>query len=121
MMFQFAHQNLNVLDLDRSLAFYSAALSLKEVRRSEKPAFTIVFLGDEQTGFQLELTWMKERTQPYNLGDEEFHLALKTDDMEEAHRLHEKMGCICYENPAMGVYFIKDPDGYWIEIVPLNK
>lgn len=117
-MFRFIHENYNVLDLDRSIAFYQQALGLKEVRRSEKPGFTIVFMGDETGGFQLELTWLRDRKEPYNLGDEEFHLAFATDDMEAAHRLHEAMGCICYENKAMGIYFIKDPDGYWLEIVP---
>lgn len=119
-MFHFIHENYNVLDLDRSIAFYGEALGLKELRRTEKDAFTIVFLGDGTGSFQLELTWMKERKQPYNLGDEEFHLAFSTDDMEAAHALHEKMGCICYENKAMGIYFIKDPDGYWLEIVPVK-
>lgn len=117
-MFRFIHENYNVLDLDRSIAFYQKALGLKEVRRSEKPDFTIVFMEDEIGGFQLELTWLKDRKEPYNLGDEEFHLAFATDDMEAAHRLHEAMGCICFENKAMGIYFIKDPDGYWLEIVP---
>lgn len=116
-MFKLAHENYNVLDLDKSLAFYAEALGLHEVRRIEKPEFTIVFVTDEADNFRLELTWLKNRTQPYNLGDEEFHLALETDDMEAAHALHEKLGCICYENLSMGVYFIKDPDGYWIEIV----
>ena len=37
---------------------------------------------------------------------------------EKALGLHEEMGCICYENPAMGIYFITDPDGYWLEIIP---
>ena len=57
----------------------------------------------------------------YNLGECEFHLAFETDDYEAAHKLHEEMGCICYENPAMGIYFIVDPDGYWLEIVPSKK
>ena len=117
-MFSFTHENFNVLDLERSLRFYQEALGLREVRRKEKPEFTLVYLGDGKTGFTLELTWMKERKEPYNLGDEEFHLAFETDDMEAAHALHQRMGCICYENPAMGIYFIKDPDGYWLEIVP---
>ena len=47
--------------------------------------------------------------------------AFRTEDFEAAHALHEKMGCICYENPAMGIYFINDPDGYWLEIVPDRK
>lgn len=117
-MFKIVHENYNVLDLERSMAFYREALGLHEVRRKEKDAFTIVFMGDETESFLLELTWLKDRTTPYNLGDEEFHLAFETDDMEAAHALHAKMGCICYENTAMGIYFIKDPDGYWLEIVP---
>lgn len=119
-MFRMIHQNYNVLDLDKSIAFYSEALGLKVVRRNEKPDFTIVFMADPTQTFQLELTWMKDRKQPYNLGDEEFHLAFETDDFDKAHALHEKMGCICYENTKMGIYFIKDPDGYWLEILPLK-
>ena len=53
-----------------------------------------------------------------DLGECEFHLAFEAEDFEAAHRLHEEMGCICYENPAMGIYFITDPDGYWLEVVP---
>lgn len=73
------------------------------------------------TDFRLELTWLKDRTEPYNLGDEEFHLAMSVDDFEQAYQRHKDMGCICYENIDMGVYFINDPDGYWIEIVPSKK
>ena len=121
MQFTFAHNNFNVADLDASLAFYEKALGLQEVRRHATDAFTLVYLGDGVTPHQLELTWLRDRTTPYNLGDEEFHLAFRTDDMEAAHALHEKMGCICYENHDMGIYFIKDPDGYWLEIVPEGK
>ncbi len=117
-MYTFTHFNFNVLDLEKSMRFYDEALGLKEVRRKESPDFTLVYLGDGKTDFQLELTWLKDRTEPYNLGDEEFHLAMATDNMDEAHAKHEAMGCICFENHAMGIYFINDPDGYWIEIVP---
>ena len=117
--FAFAHNNINVIDLEKSLAFYKQALGLKEVRRKESENFTLVYLGDGVGPHQLELTWLldwpKDR---YDLGDNEFHLAFTTDDYEAAHRLHEQMGCICYENPGMGIYFIADPDGYWLEIVP---
>ena len=57
----------------------------------------------------------------YDLGECEFHLAFRTDDFDAAYALHKEMGCICYENPAMGIYFIQDPDGYWLEIVPVRK
>lgn len=120
-MFTMIHENYNVFDLDRSMAFYREALGLHEVRRKEKPDFTIVYLADQTESFELELTWLKDRDKPYDLGDQEFHLAFRTDDFEAAHALHEKMDCICYENPSMGIYFIKDPDGYWLEIVPDHK
>lgn len=120
MTFAFNHFNFNVLDLERSLKFYDEALGLKVVRekRAADGSFIINFLGDGATGFQLELTYMTERTEPYDLGEQEYHLAFVTDDMAAAHEKHEQMGCICFENPAMGIYFIEDPDGYWIEIVP---
>lgn len=121
MKFRFLHTNFNVLDLEKSMAFYEKALRLKEVRRTETSDFTIVYMGDGATDFQLELTWMKNRTAPYDLGEQEFHLAFRTDDFEAAHRLHDEMGCICYENPDMGIYFIQDPDQYWLEVLPPKK
>jgi lactoylglutathione lyase len=123
MKFQFAHNNFNVLNLEKSLAFYREALGLEEVRRHEAAdgSFILVFLGDGKTPHQLELTWMKDRLEPYNLGDNEFHLAFRVDDFDEAHRLHEKMGCICFENKKMGIYFINDPDDYWLEIIPQRR
>jgi len=120
MNFRFAHQNFNVLDLERSLKFYREALGLKETSRiaPESGEFIIVYLGDGESDFVLELTWMRDRKEPYNLGDEEFHLAFRTDDYAAAHEKHRKMGCIAFENKEMGIYFIQDPDGYWLEIVP---
>ena len=123
MKFRMYHENYNVLDLNRSLEFYKKALGLTEQRRKEASdgSYIIVYVGNEETDFQLELTWLRDRTEPYNLGDEEFHLAFETDDFEAAHALHSEMGCICFENEAMGIYFIQDPDGYWLEIVPVRK
>lgn len=121
MNFQFAHNNFNVMDLDRSLVFYEKALGLKLHHRKEAPdgSFILAFLTDGVTPHMLELTWLRGwEKESYNLGDNEFHLAFTVDDMEEAHARHEEMGCICYENKGMGIYFISDPDGYWIEIVP---
>lgn len=118
MRFQMIHENYNVTDLDRTLAFYEKALGLTEKRRKTCEDFTIVFIGNAESDFELELTWLKGHPQPYNLGECEFHLAFRTDNFEAAHRLHTEMGCICYENTAMGIYFITDPDGYWLEILP---
>ncbi|CUH96502.1 hypothetical protein P22_2592 [Propionispora sp. 2/2-37] len=118
MSFVFAHNNLNVLDLDKSLDFYKQALQLEETRRIDNPDFTLVFLGDGRTPHKLELTWLKNRKEPYHLGDNEFHLAFTADNFDQAYELHKSMGCICYENKHMGIYFIADPDGYWLEILP---
>lgn len=117
-MFTFNHFNFNVKDLEKSLKFYKEALNLEPVKINDQPDFTLVYLGDGKTGFRLELTYLKDREEAYNLGELEYHLAITASDMKAAHDLHEKMGCICFENPAMGIYFIEDPDGYWIEIVP---
>lgn len=120
MQFKMIHENYNVADLDRSLSFYQRALGLTEKRRKEAKdgSFIIVYVGNEQSDFELELTWLRDHPQPYDIGEEEFHLAFRTDDFEAAHALHEQMGCICFENPSMGIYFIQDPDGYWLEVLP---
>ena len=123
MQLKFCHFNFNVLDLDRSLKFYREALGLEPVR--EKTAgdgsFRLVYLGDGETPFQLELTWLRERSEPYDLGEGEIHLALYADDYAAARARHEEMGCVCFVNDAMGIYFIEDPDGYWIEILPASR
>ena len=119
-MITFNHFNFNVLNLEKSIAFYEKALGLSPVKEKEAGdgSFKLVYLGDGITDFTLELTWLKDRNEPYDLGEGEFHLAFHVDEYEELHQRHSEMGCICFENPAMGIYFIEDPDGYWIEIVP---
>ena len=120
MKFTMIHENYNVTDLDASIAFYGKALGLTECRRKTAAdgSFILVYLKNEQSGFELELTWLRDHPQKYNLGECEFHLAFSVDDYDAAHKLHEEMGCICYENPSMGIYFIVDPDGYWLEVIP---
>ena len=120
MTFTMVHENYNVSDLDASIAFYGKALGLHEVRRktASDGSFIIAYLANENASFALELTWLRDHPQKYDLGECEFHLAFRTDDYDAAHALHEQMGCICFENPKMGIYFITDPDGYWLEIVP---
>jgi len=123
MKFTLAHCNLNVRDLDASLAFYKKALGLDAVRRvpASDGSFELAFLSDGASPFLLELTWLRDKEGAYELGDNESHLALKAGDYEAARALHEEMGCICFENHAMGLYFIEDPDGYWLEILPAKK
>jgi lactoylglutathione lyase len=119
---RFDHFNIDVTDLDRSLAFYDAALGLKECgrKRADDGSFELVYLTDGTTGFRLELTWLRDHAAtPYELGENESHLCLRVAGDYDAVRAHHRaMGCICYENHDMGLYFINDPDDYWIEILP---
>lgn len=120
MMLRFDHFNFNVLDLERSLTFYREALELTPVeeKNADDGSFKLVYLGDGESDFRLELTWLRDRTEPYDLGEQEFHLAFRIDRFDELLARHKAMGCVCFENPDMGIYFIEDPDGYWIELVP---
>ena len=123
MKFRMVHNNFNVQDLEKSLRFYAEAFGMREVRRinAKDGSFIIVYLEDGTSTHQLELTWLRDHTGPYDLGEDEFHLAFRVDDYAAAHALHEKMGCICYENPAMGIYFCEDPDHYWLEVIPEKR
>jgi len=123
MKFTFCHNNINVFDLEKSIDFYDKALGLKVVKEksSSDGSFKLAFLSDETTTHQLELTWLRDMDRPYELGDNEIHLAFLVDDYEAAHTMHAQMGCICYENESMGLYFISDPDGYWMEIIPAKR
>lgn len=115
---RFLHNNINVLDLDKSLAFYEKALGLKEKRRYVNEGnFILVYLWDGESDYELELTWLNARSEPYDLGEAEFHMAFAVADKKEAFRLHKEMECIIFENKEMDLYFIGDPDGYWIEIL----
>ena len=124
MNFTFGHMNFNVKDLEASIAFYQEALNLHVLRRSEAKdgRYSIAFMGDAVgTAFSLELTYLRDHPQAYDLGEEEYHLAFTIADYDAAYQKHKEMGCICFENKDMGLYFIQDPDGYWLEIVPLRR
>ena len=108
-------------DLERSIAFYEKALGLKEHHRKEAAddSFILVYLTDSTTGFLLELTWLRDHTEAYELGENESHLCFRvTGDYDAIRQYHKEMNCVCFENTAMGLYFINDPDDYWIEILP---
>jgi lactoylglutathione lyase len=113
------HENIHVLDLEASKEFYRTALGLDEVRRFEPDdkSFALVYLANEASDFELELTWNEGRVEPYDNGGEDTHLAFEVPDIKAAHELHAAMGCIVYENMDMGIYFITDPDGCWLEII----
>ena len=120
MKFRFSHNCLFVSDLERSLNFYREALGLQQVRvmhPSDMDA-TLVFLSDGESAHELEIGYVPDRSAPYTQGDNEFHIALSVEDMDAAHALHERMGCIVRDPETEPVYFIQDPDGYLIEIIP---
>ncbi|MGL5972523.1 MAG: VOC family protein [Oscillospiraceae bacterium] len=123
MNFKMIHNNYNVRDLDKSINFYINALGLKEKRRkyAKDGSFTLVYMGSESFYHEIELTYLRDFDRDYNLGDNEVHSAFEVDDYEGAYKKHKEMDCICYENKKMGLYFISDPDGYWIEILAANR
>ena len=81
----------------------------------------MVSVGDGETGFRLELTWLRDHAGAYELGENESHLCMRVaGDYDAVREYHRAMGCICYENHDMGLYFISDPDDYWIEVLPVK-
>lgn len=117
----FDHFNINVSNLEKSLAFYKKALGLHKEGEIVHPDgnFIINYMKAATGDFRLELTWLRDHEGPYELGENESHLAVRLDEdnYEEVYRYHKQEGMICFENPAMGIYFIHDPDDYWIEIL----
>lgn len=119
----FDHFNINVTNLEKSIEFYNKALGLRESRRKEAAdgSYILVYLTDNSTNFLLELTWLRDHAEAYELGENESHLCIRVEgDYDEVRKFHKEMGCVCFENEAMGLYFINDPDDYWIEILPVK-
>lgn len=120
---QFYHFNFNVSNIEKSLDFYNKALGLVEYKRkvAEDGSFVIVYLTDNATSFYLELTWLRDHPEAYDLGEEEFHLCVRVNEAyDQVRAFHKENNWVCFENEAMGLYFIQDPDGYWIEILPMS-
>lgn len=120
---KFVHWCVHVLDLEASLEFYEKALGLTPVRKMgpEDNSWSNTYLGNDQTPFEIELTWNNGRTEPYANGGRDTHICFTVEDFEAARKLHEEMDCIVFDNPRMGLYFIADPDGSWIEILPADR
>ena len=119
----FDHFNINVTNLEKSIRFYETALGLTEDYRKEASdgSFILVYLTDKCSNFKLELTWLRDHTEAYELGENESHLCFRVEgDYDEVRKFHKEMGCVCFENESMGLYFINDSDDYWIEILPVK-
>jgi lactoylglutathione lyase len=119
------HSMIRVLDEARSVAFYDQAFGLKVADRLDFESFTLVYMSNDETGFELELTVNKGRTEPYNLCDGYGHLAFSVDDLEAEHKRLTDAGLsprkLVDFAPAGEViarfFFIADPDGYQIEVL----
>lgn len=119
------HSMIRVLDEARSVAFYDAAFGLKVAERLDFDSFTLVYLSNAETGFELELTINKGRDEPYDLGNGYGHLAVSVEDVDAEHARLTALGL----NPRKLVdfapggtvlarfFFIQDPDGYEIEVL----
>ncbi|MDI9490926.1 MAG: lactoylglutathione lyase [Clostridiaceae bacterium] len=118
--FKMVHMNINTMDLEKADKFYRENLGLKEARRKEAEdgSYIIVYYTDSNNDFEMEITWLRDRKEPYDLEDNEIHLCFRTEKYDEALAFHREQGVVVLENENMGVYFIEDHDGYWIEIAP---
>ena len=111
---------IRVRDLDRSLDFYCNFLNLQEIRRHELgEEATLVFLSDSDKNYYLELTFNKDGRN-YEIGNQFGHLAFLTSDLDSVITEVEKRGWSFRNSKpsASSRYiFVKDPDGYDIEIL----
>ncbi len=120
---RFVHHCIHVMDKEKTIAFYEKALGL-HVKYEKGPSdgsWVNVFMGNDVTPFELEFTWNRGFDGKYENAGKDVHIAFRVPDFDAAHRLHQEMGCIVLENTKMGLYFIADPDGQWIEILPEKK
>ena len=119
------HSMIRVLDEARSLAFYDSAFGLKVADRLDFETFTLIYLANAESSFEVELTVNKSRTDPYNPGDGYGHLAVSVDDADAEHARMTAAGLeprkLVDFAPAGSViarfFFIADPDGYQIEVL----
>ncbi len=116
---------VRVLDEARSIDFYRAAFGLEIAERLDFDTFTLIYLSNPESEFEVELTVNKGRTEPYSLGDGYGHLAVSVDDLEAEHNRMSERG-LSPKNivdfapggtPIARFFFIEDPDGYKIEVL----
>ncbi|MBY0361057.1 MAG: VOC family protein [Phreatobacter sp.] len=124
-MAKMIHTMIRVLDEAQSLAFYRTAFGLELAERLDFETFTLVYLANRETGFELELTINKGRSEPYQRGDGYGHLAVSVDDVDGEHARLTAAGLAPRKlvdfAPGGQVlarfFFITDPDGHEIEVL----
>ncbi|MGO4195977.1 VOC family protein [Rhizobium sp. YAF28] len=124
-MAKMIHSMIRVLDEARSVDFYSKVFGLAVVDRVDFETFTLIYMSNEETGFELELTVNKGRIEPYNLGDAYGHLAVSVQEVQIEHKRLTDLGLnpgklveLNRDGKLFGLFFsITDPDGYKIEVL----
>ena len=124
-MAKYIHTMIRVLDEERSKRFYEDAFGFREMARFPFESFTLVYLLEQESGVELELTINHDRREPYTLGDGYGHIAVAVDDLEAEHRRHQELGYKptdikeFFRDGALMAkfFFVQDPDGYKIEVL----
>jgi lactoylglutathione lyase len=118
------HSMIRVMDLNPAAEFYRQAFGLEESHRLEFPTFTLLYLREPESGFEIELTWNKGQTEAYTHGSAYGHLAFCVDDLKEHHAYLKRLGYtvgdikeLAAPSGAARFYFVTDPDGYKIEVL----
>ncbi|MCV3271355.1 VOC family protein [Roseobacter sinensis] len=119
------HSMIRVIDEEKSVAFYREAFGLEVADRLDFTDFTLVYLSNAETAFEVELTVNKGRTEPYDLGDGYGHLAVSVENLEAEHARFEAAGLaprkiveFAPDGQLVGkFFFVADPDGYQIEVL----
>ena len=124
-MAKMIHSMIRVADETRSLAFYSEAFGLEVAQRFDFATFSLIYLANAESSFELELTVNRDQNGPYQLGNGYGHLAVSVDDVDAEHARLTDLGLsprkLVDFAPAGEVlarfFFITDPDGYEIEVL----
>ncbi len=124
-MAKLIHTMVRVTKLDEALAFYKNAFGFEEKHRLDFPTFTLVYLGNEDSEAELELTYNKGRTEPYEHGTAYGHIAFSVDDLEAAHQRLTQAGYEPAEIKQLDLdgvkqaryFFVRDPEGYQVEVL----
>ena len=117
------HSMIRVIDEARTVAFYGKAFGLEVADRYPKDDFTIVYMRNAKSPFELELTVNGSRDQPYEKGDGYGHLAVLVDDLEAEHARMKSEGLEPGDLKDIDLggkarfFFVEDPDGYKIEVL----
>ncbi len=122
------HTMIRVKDIEKSLKFYQELLEMKLVKEKRLSDCTLYFLTDKNGIYQIELTYNDETPeQGYENGTGFGHFAFRTDSMEEFANKLKKLGYEFLYEPykltekGSTIAFVKDPDGYEIEIIEKSE